>query len=223
MDPTEIEFIAEGELITIIPSFSIESVIHLISGDFGPFRAGFPQTVPIWLAVYLKQRRSCKIVQPDWMDVELLEAKKEEEKNSRYFTEMPSKHYMEISNILLDVSCDDIQYSNEIKTIIKDIWDIRISKLRTSVDAFIKMGGRHAQLTHLTQLEINSIRPLLPDSFNALQKLNSRDTLEHEEDSAMATMLLSMTNRQETSASQSFQQDSVDITASLSGSQQSGV
>lgn len=53
----------------------------------------------------------------------------------------------------------------------QDLWDMRISKLRSSVDTFVNSGGVHASLDHLTQLEINSIRPLLPDALNMLQSL----------------------------------------------------
>lgn len=48
---------------------------------------------------------------------------------------------------------------------------MRIAKLRSSVDTFVKSGGIHASLDHLTQMEINSIRPLLPDTLNMLQSL----------------------------------------------------
>lgn len=48
---------------------------------------------------------------------------------------------------------------------------MRMSKLRSSVDAFIKTGGSHAKLDHLTAMEINSIRPLLPHALDELYKL----------------------------------------------------
>lgn len=48
---------------------------------------------------------------------------------------------------------------------------MRIAKLRSSVDTFVNSGGIHASLDHLTQMEINSIRPLLPDALNMLQSL----------------------------------------------------
>jgi GINS complex subunit 2 len=46
-----------------------------------------------------------------------------------------------------------------------------MSKLRSSVDAFIKTGGSYAKLDHLTAMEINSIRPLLPHALDELYKL----------------------------------------------------
>lgn len=42
MDPAELEFIGENETIGIIPNFTLDNAIHLISGSIGPFRAGLP-------------------------------------------------------------------------------------------------------------------------------------------------------------------------------------
>lgn len=82
MDPDEIEFLGDVEFITIIPTFN-SSVIHLISGDVGPFRASLPVKVPLWMAVNLKQQQKCKIQAPEWMDIEHLENVKETEKSSK--------------------------------------------------------------------------------------------------------------------------------------------
>lgn len=83
MDPYEIEFIGENRIVSVIPNFSHDK-IFLICGEFGPFRAGLPMNVPLWLGVMLKQKQKCRIVPPDWMDMEVLENIKEEEKRSRY-------------------------------------------------------------------------------------------------------------------------------------------
>lgn len=85
MDPAEVEFLAEKEIIEVIPNFSFESV-HLISGTIGPFKAGLPLNVPLWLAVTLRQQQKCRFVPPQWMDVDLLEEVREEEKQSRYYS-----------------------------------------------------------------------------------------------------------------------------------------
>lgn len=48
-----------------------------------------------------------------------------------------------------------------------------MSKLRTSVIDFVKKSsGTHAQLNHLTSMEINSIRSLLPDSLDVKLHMN---------------------------------------------------
>lgn len=45
---------------------------------------------------------------------------------------------------------------------------MRIAKLRSSVDAFLKSGGTHAELNHLTLMEINTVRPFLPHALDQL-------------------------------------------------------
>lgn len=42
MDPSQLEFIGENEMIGIIPNFSLADPVHFISGSVGPFRAGLP-------------------------------------------------------------------------------------------------------------------------------------------------------------------------------------
>ncbi|CAH2244232.1 probable DNA replication complex GINS protein PSF2 [Pararge aegeria] len=170
MDPYEIEFIGENRIVSIIPNFSYDK-IFLISGEFGPFRAGLPMNVPLWLAVMLKQKQKCRLVPPDWMDMDVLENIKEEEKLSRFFTKMPNEHYMVEAKLILGAASEDIPRAAEIKTIIKDIWDIRMSKLRTSMDALMKSGGSYGRLDHLTMMEINSVKPLLPQAMDELHRM----------------------------------------------------
>ncbi|XP_047361934.1 probable DNA replication complex GINS protein PSF2 isoform X2 [Vespa velutina] len=172
MNPSEVVFLAERKLVTIVPNFSF-GAIHLISGTIGPFRAGLPAKVPIWLAVNLKQQQRCRIVNPEWMEAESLEEVAETEKLSKLFTKMPSSHYMDEAQLLLSVASDDIHESEKIRTAIKDIWDLRMSKLRTSVDSFIKSDSLHARLDHLTMMEINSIRPLLPHTLDQILRIQS--------------------------------------------------
>ncbi|KAK2581182.1 hypothetical protein KPH14_007986 [Odynerus spinipes] len=175
MDPSEVVFLAEKELVTIVPNFSF-AAIHLISGSIGPFRAGLPVKVPIWLAVNLKQQQRCRIISPEWMETDSLMEAAEEEKLSKLFTKMPSPHYMDEAQLLLSVASDDIHESDKIRTAIKDIWDLRMSKLRTSIDSFFKSDGSHARLDHLTMMEINSIRPLLPHSLDQILRIQSNSS-----------------------------------------------
>lgn len=51
-----------------------------------------------------------------------------------------------------------------------------MSKLRTSVDAFVKSEGVHARLDHLTSMEINGIRPLLPHALDQMLRIQSVST-----------------------------------------------
>ncbi len=51
--------------------------------------------------------------------------------------------------LLLFSSTDDIPYADQIKTLIKDVWDVRIAKLRKSIDQMIAKQERHAQVFNL--------------------------------------------------------------------------
>ena len=58
--PQENEFLAENELIEIIPNFR-GNKLQFISGTFGPFRPAKPVEVPLWLAIYFKQRKRAEV------------------------------------------------------------------------------------------------------------------------------------------------------------------
>lgn len=85
---------------------------------------------------------------------------------------MANDHYMDEAHILMDVASDDILNVDSVRTAIKDIWDIRMSKLRTSLDELLKeKSGVHAILNNLTVMELNSIRPLLPHTMDQLFRI----------------------------------------------------
>ena len=41
---------------------------------------------------------------------------------------------------------DDIPGADEIRTLVKDIWDLRVAKLRKSTDTFVKSDATHAKV-----------------------------------------------------------------------------
>nr|XP_046241410.1 DNA replication complex GINS protein PSF2 [Scatophagus argus] len=172
MDSSEVEFLAEKEIVKIIPNFSLDKV-YLIGGDLGPFNPGLPVDVPLWLALNLKQRQKCRIVPPAWMDVEKLEEMRDLERKEDAFTPVPSPYYMELTKLLLNHASDNIPKADEIRTLVKDIWDTRVAKLRLSADSFISQMEAHAKLDNLTLMEINTIRSFLLDSLNCMYKLRS--------------------------------------------------
>lgn len=90
----------------------------------------------------------------------------------RIFTKMPSEHFMIEAKLILQCAPEDVANSEEIRTAIKDIVDIRAAKLRTSMDDFIKGDGTYAKLDNLTVFEIHSVRPLLPYSLDLIDQLH---------------------------------------------------
>ena len=171
MDPAEAEFVAESaSSVEIVPNFT-QNTTHLLEGDVGPFKAGIPLTAPLWLAVGLRQRRKCRVLHPEWLKTDKLEDLKESERESAYFVRMPHPHFFAVAQILLTEAVEDLEKPDAVKTLVKDVWDLRQSKLRKSVDAFVLSGRNHAQLDHLQLIEMNSIRPLLPKTLDQVKVL----------------------------------------------------
>lgn len=114
MDPTEVEFIGEDTTIGIIPNFSFEPIhlisgtigpfraglckFYFIDCQFKmSIRLHFAcwtqhhfsflavaVHVPLWLGIHLRKQQKCRLVPPEWMDLETLEDIKEDEKRSRW-------------------------------------------------------------------------------------------------------------------------------------------
>ncbi len=130
MDPGEIEFLAESLPVTVVPNFS-EGTMYLLCGEVGPFRAGMPLRVPLWLAVSLRSRGRCRLPRPDFLSPDRLEEVREAEKASPFFSPLPSEHLFAAAQLLLDVGARDMGAdADRIRTLLKDIWDVRQAKLR---------------------------------------------------------------------------------------------
>jgi len=170
MTSAEVEFLAEHEMVTILPNFK-EKKLYFLTGDFGPFSPGLPVDVPLWLAINLKQRKKCKIHPPSWLDVESLQETKDAEKNEDVFTKPPSMHYMEIASMLIRSAPEDISKADEVRTLIKDIWDVRMAKLRKSTDQLVLRQEPYAQIDNLTLMEMNQIRTTLLPALNEMHNM----------------------------------------------------
>ncbi|CAI8016187.1 DNA replication complex GINS protein PSF2 [Geodia barretti] len=175
MEPAEVEFLAEKEQITIVPNFS-ENKLYLISGEFGPFNPSMQTRVPLWLAINLRQRQKCHIVPPDWLNVDYLTEKKSEEAAESFFTAMPSPNYMEVSSLVLNNAAEDVPKADEVRTLVKDIWDLRQAKLKKGVDQMISQQETFAKLDNLTLMEMNCIRPFLTAALDHLHLLHNHAT-----------------------------------------------
>ncbi|KAJ3172765.1 DNA replication protein psf2 [Geranomyces variabilis] len=164
--PAEIEFLAENEPITVIPSQRMET-LQLINGSYGPFRPPLKNLVPLWLARTLKRKHKCNIVPPEWMDVDYLKAKLEQEMSQIEFSAMPFR-YMEIAHILLGCASDDIPQAETARTLLKDLREARQSKVRSGLK---DLDPHYLQIDNLGVMEINEIRPFFSRAFNELRVL----------------------------------------------------
>lgn len=92
---------------------------------------------------------------------------------------MPCESYMVVSKLLFSHAADDIPNIEEIKTLVKDIFDIRQAKIRTAMDSLLQ-GNVQSEgsavvskfsFNNLTLLEINTARPFLPFASDLVARL----------------------------------------------------
>lgn len=93
------EFLAEEELIEIIPNFKYPKQLNLISGDFGPFKPSIPVKVPIWLALNLLRQHKCTIITPRWV-TQLASNTSDQESDINLLAKVPCEFWREIVKLL---------------------------------------------------------------------------------------------------------------------------
>ncbi|EEC70314.1 hypothetical protein OsI_01171 [Oryza sativa Indica Group] len=182
--PSEVEFVAEDEIVEIVPNIRMEA-LNMICGDFGPFFPQIASKVPLWLAVALKKRGKCTIRTPDWMTIDsdcliaylsvlllyifmVLDAERESPKE---FQPLPF-HYIEISKLLFDHARDDISDAYLVRSLIEDIRDVRFHKVETGLETI--SGRTHAvKLKNLSAMEVNIVRPFMVRTLQAFYKHDS--------------------------------------------------
>ncbi|KAI9348863.1 DNA replication complex GINS protein PSF2 [Pilaira anomala] len=180
--PGEIEFIAGDEKIMIIPKVKMPKM-KFISGDIGPFQPPLPIEVNIWLSLILKKNNKCSIICPDWLTVENLKERHEEEEKEKEFSILPF-HYMELAQMLLETAEDDIPNAEQIRTILKDLRETRQAKSRMGVKI---LDDTWLGMNNLSIMEINDIRPFFSRAYHEMSKLNHAETTTREEDTQQST------------------------------------
>ncbi|TYJ55890.1 DNA replication complex GINS protein PSF2 [Cryptococcus floricola] len=184
LTPDELTFLAEQDHINIVPLFSMTPV-RLVSGIYGPFHPPSAARVPIWLGLSLKKKRKCRIVPPEWLSVgkstveNLLQVLKNEKENSEGFERLP-RRFMEISKVLLDVALDDISQATQVRSLLKDIREVRQAKIRFGLQSEDVLQSDYLQVTNLTPLELSELKPFLIRSMSLMQSLKAQN--EEEED-----------------------------------------
>ncbi|KAF8484629.1 Psf2-domain-containing protein [Russula ochroleuca] len=164
--PPELELIASEELVEIIPLISMERTAF-ISGAYGPLRPPTKAKIPLWMAMNLKMKKKCHIVPPDWLSVDFLQERLVQETSHPEFSQFPFR-FTEMAKLLLDVASDDIQNSDKIRSLLKDIREARQAKSREGLQ---KIDHSELSLPNLCSMEINEIRPFFVRAMGVLTQL----------------------------------------------------
>nr|CAH8854548.1 unnamed protein product [Trichobilharzia regenti] len=170
MNPAELEFLSEEEGLTIVPRFKLD-IVKLLNTTIGPFFPNVPITVPLWVALHLRGQQKCRIIPPAWLTLEKLNEWKETEENDSGCTSPPHPQYIEISTLLLEHAPEDIPNPESIRNTVRDVWDIRVGKVLSSLNGFLSSGSSTARVSQLTNMELSTIHNLLTNSMDQLSLL----------------------------------------------------
>ncbi|KAK8865891.1 DNA replication complex GINS protein PSF2 [Kwoniella newhampshirensis] len=181
LTPDELTFLAEEETIDIVPLFSMTRV-RLLGGIYGPFQPPSASRVPLWLALSLKRKRKCRIVPPEWLSVERLTGILKDEKENAEGFERLSTRFIETSKVLLDVASDDLSQPSILRSLLKDLREVRQAKIRIGLQSEGVMRGSYLQVTNLTPLELSELKPFLVKAMTMMQSLEPRQEEDEQDD-----------------------------------------
>ncbi|KAK6154994.1 hypothetical protein DH2020_009242 [Rehmannia glutinosa] len=176
----ELEFLAEDEMIEIVPNLRMDT-LNFISVLF--FLPQIATQVPLWLAVALKKRGKCTIRAPEWMSVDKLAQVLESERDSEKFQPLPF-HYVEISRLLFDHAREDIpdiymvSGPTSCTVLIEDIKDVRFHKIGTGLEIISKERTYALRLKNLSAMEANIVRPFITRALETFYKLSSSEMIQ---------------------------------------------
>ncbi|KAK9482918.1 hypothetical protein V1527DRAFT_430533 [Lipomyces starkeyi] len=165
--PSEISFLAENSLVTIIPRQAMES-IELIGGTIPSMRPMRRIDVPIWVAVLLKKQSRCNIVPPDWLSEENLKITYDAEaaNMTRFSANLPWE-WVEVGELILGSAPDDLSSPpHVIRNLLRDIREVRQAKARAGLK---NLNDSYLQLDNVGAMELNEIRSFVTMAMNQLR------------------------------------------------------
>lgn len=128
-------FRADDAVIDIIPQFALQQplLLHTSAKQVGPWQAGIPTKVPLWLACHLQTKRLCTIPTPTWLNVnslaEILAFERKESTLWRDESRLPFDYYQIAQRMSLDPA---------VQLLMKDLLQVRMDKLRQQFQDLLK-------------------------------------------------------------------------------------
>ena len=163
------EFLAEDDLVEIVPTFHYDHQLNLITGDFGPFRPSVPVKVPMWLAINLHRQNKCSIISPNWVH-SLPRIQEQQESETGQLLNPPDDHWKETLKLLEQEFGRSIQCS--------DLIERREAILKKSAHELFKEAREKnnlyigdVTLNNATPAELVLVKDLIASGFQRLQEL----------------------------------------------------
>ncbi|GAB7365257.1 hypothetical protein MBLNU230_g6340t1 [Neophaeotheca triangularis] len=229
LTPSEVGFLCEMELVTVIPRQRLDA-LELLGGPTQPLTPPFPTTLPLWLALLLKRQNRANIQPPPWLSKDSLQAILEFETDDRtaaVFSPHPRLprpqnaarddrdptyldsnsnlepsppflkdaatsraqadalpyHWLELSHLLLSHAGDDFADADAIKRLLRDLQEVRMSKLRKGFK--VLDAGAGLKLNGVGGMEVAEVRGFVGGVVDGLRKIGkSREESRREEEEA---------------------------------------
>ena len=158
-------------------------------GTVDELRPPKPVDVPLWLGLFYKKRDKCRLLPPEWLEpgaaplqhetrlapsapavpaarADALErVLHEEQTNPNAFADLPF-HYVEISKELLECAEDDLPNAHRIRSLLKDIEDVRRHKVERGLRNF-DHNTTSVKLENLSAMKLNRIRTVATTALDA--------------------------------------------------------
>lgn len=163
------EFLAEDELIEIVPTFRYDQQLNLITGDFGPFRPSVPVKVPMWLAINLRRQNKCSIISPNWVN-SLPRVQETQECETTKLLQPPNNHWKETLKLL------EQEFGRSVQCL--DLIERREAILKKSAHELFRVARDKntmfigdITLDNVTPAELVLVKQLISQGFKRLQEL----------------------------------------------------
>ncbi|KAL0491989.1 DNA replication complex GINS protein [Acrasis kona] len=166
-DPQEVEFMSEETMIKIVPLYDMDR-IDLITGSIGPFTANESiAEVPLWIAMTLRKKGKCRVIQPDWLKAIQLRDTFEKEVASVSFA-----------------AGDDFEDQHLIRAKIEDIENFRHDKMKMGLRRISAVDGPMFGfvLNNISAMEINRNREFVCTSLHNLRQIDGANEEEEDEE-----------------------------------------
>lgn len=179
LSAAENEYLAEEALIEINPTTDMNA-FQFISGTYGPLSVAVNCQVPLWLAITLLKKGLCRIVIPSWLNVTSLQQLivDERELGHAVYHEI-DYYYIEKGRLLLTHAYDDIASPDQVGTLLQDLENIRMDKLRLCIQELSTRNDYDIsnplflKLNNISAMEVHAIRRFLVSSISIFTDLNS--------------------------------------------------
>jgi GINS complex subunit 2 len=174
-------FCADNVMVTIVPSFTSNSKFNLLSTTsgknvkVGPFIAGMPINVPLWIAKTLKRRNFAEIESPEWLSVDVLTSILKEERESTVLQDLVAVRSDKLRMHFHELSRSDLVHPPP------GYDDVDDDGNYIGDNSVEKQGGGQAELpiisvTGICSYELNKVGPFLQRAFSDYGFLTRRSS-----------------------------------------------